>query len=304
MLRGLPASVFLHAAVVGAGYVAWPYMSATTGDDEPIIVAVDLITIGELDNIAAVREPDPEPEEDPEPEPEPDSETPEPEEIIEPEDDPIDETLPKDDIATASSETEPEPETPQETVPDFQDDPDEALEELLEAPEEPPAPAPPQRDALDDFLSDAESTFASERQTRKRQDPPPKPQEEIADRPQPETQRRGAGERNANTARLESVFYSQIYRCWDNVVDLPNPETLNVRLEVSLDENGNVKDRIRLLEPAREPLGRSPMRVAIERAHRAVQKCAPYQLPRQDYALWQSITVNLGPRYGNSSSAQ
>lgn len=106
-------------------------------------------------------------------------------------------------------------------------------------------------------------------------------------------------EATANGARLESVFYSQIYRCWDNVVDLPNPETLNVRLQVTLDEDGNVQDRIRLLEPAREPLGRDPMRVAIERARRAVHKCAPYQLPRQDYALWQSITVSLGPRFGD-----
>lgn len=124
------------------------------------------------------------------------------------------------------------------------------------------------RDALDDFLGDAESTFSSERRS------------------------------TTKTARLDTVFYSQIYPCWDNVVDLPNPETLNVRLQVSLTDDGSVSG-IRLLEPAREPLGRSPMRVAIERARRAVQKCAPYQLPRQDYALWQTITVSLGPRFGD-----
>ncbi|MEL7547873.1 MAG: hypothetical protein AAGJ84_14570 [Pseudomonadota bacterium] len=303
MLRGLPASLFLHAAIVGAGYVAWPYMSATTGDDEPIIVAVDLVTIGEFDNIAAVREREPEPEPEEEPQPEPEPEAPEPEEIQEPEDELVDESLPEDDISTASTAPEPEPEAPQETVPDFQDNPQDALEELLETPEETTPPVQ-QRDTLDDFLSDAESTFASERQTRKRQDPPPAPRKELVDVPQTTEQRRGAGEQTANSARLESVFYSQIYPCWDNVVDLPNPETLNVSLQVNLDENGNIKDRIRMLEPSREPLGRSPMRVAIERARRAVQKCAPYKLPRQEYETWQSITVNLGPRFGDTGSPQ
>lgn len=300
MLRGLPASLFLHAAVIGVGYVTWPYMSATTGDDAPVIVAVDLITIGELDNIAAVRDPEPvsEPEEDPIEDPEPE----EPKPIEEPEEDPVDETLPEDDITTASSDPEPEPEVPQETVPDFQEDESDPLQKLLETPP-PEDPAPPQRNALDDFLSDAESTFASERQTRKRQDPTPTPKRVLEDTPAPPTQRRGAGERTANSARLESVLYSQIFPCWDNVVDLPNPETLNVRLQINLDDTG-VIDRIRLVEPAREPLGRSPMRVAIERARRAVQKCAPYQLPRQDYALWQTITVNLGPRFGDTGPPQ
>lgn len=142
-----------------------------------------------------------------------------------------------------------------------------------------------QRDALDDFLFDAESTFASERQTRIGQDP--MTQEQWFRTPKG----------TVDSVRYESILYSQIYSCWDGVNDQPNPEALNVSLQIRLEPDGSIKTPIRLIEPVREPLGRSPMRVAIERARRAVQKCAPYELPSEDYAVWNTMTVNLGPRF-------
>ena len=300
MIRGLPASIALHGAILAVSYVGWPFLTATRATEtEMVTIPVELVDIGEFTNIAAVRKPPPEPEVEEEVVPEEPEEEPEVEEPIE-EPDPVDETLPEDEIDTASEQKPAEEEAPEDVVPDL----DAEVEEP--EPEDKPKPEPEEEksvvrepDPLDDLLNSADSTFTSERQTRKRQEEPkvePKPLLQDTP-PKPREVRKGAGERTANTARLESLLYNQIYGCWDGIDDQPNPEKLNVRMSIELDQDGNLKGRIKLVEPSREPLGRSPMRVAIERARRAVQKCAPYKLPKQEYAEWKDININLGPAF-------
>lgn len=99
MIRGIPASLLLHAAVIGAGYIVWPYVGADVLEEEFVIVPVDLVDLGEITNVAPVREQpeETEPEEEPEPEP---VEEEEPEDPVEEEPDERD--LPEDDIATAA----------------------------------------------------------------------------------------------------------------------------------------------------------------------------------------------------------
>jgi len=292
MLRGLPVSILLHAAVIGLGYVSWPYVSGSSGSPEDLVVVpVELVDLGALTNISAVPKPAPEPEPDLAPAPEED--LPDPEDQAEP--DPVDETLPEDEIATADPTPEPEPLAEEDIVPDFQPDaPDRA--EVPETPRDNPSPQREIIDPLDALLNDAESTFASERRTR-RATPPPQPESVLEDIEAPQRARAGAGDRTSNTARLESLLYSQIRGCWDGVLDLPKPETLNVRLQVDLDQNGGLMGEVRWIDPNRMPLGRTPMRTAMERARRAVQKCQPFTLPKQEYAEWQTIRVNLGPAF-------
>ncbi|MEO0607235.1 MAG: hypothetical protein AAFY82_03325, partial [Pseudomonadota bacterium] len=124
------------------------------------------------------------------------------------------------------------------------------------------------------------------------------PQTALKDVPQPpETrERRGAGERQSNIARIDAVLYSRIYPCWDGVADLPFPEKLNVRMKLELNRNGAIAE-LSLIEPARRPVGSSPMGTAVDRALRAVRKCAPYNLPDEDYDIWREGTVNLGPAF-------
>ena len=292
MLRGLPASVLLHGAVIGLGYVSWPYVSESTRTPEDLmVVPVELVDMGALTNVSAVRTPAPEPEKELQPEPEEDP----PEPVEDPEPDPVDETLPEDEIATADPRPEPEPLLEEDILPDFQPDAPDPVD-TSPPPTETPTPRRETVDPLAALLNDAESTFASERQTR-RSTPPPQPEPVLENVETPQPLRSGAGDRTSNTARLESLLYSQIRGCWDGVDDQPNPETLNVRLQVALDQNGGLRGAIRWLEPSRIPLGRSPMRVAMERARRAVQKCAPFTLPKQEYAEWQTIRVNLGPAF-------
>lgn len=300
MIRGLPASIILHAAVFGVGYLSWPFMTATTRDSEAIIVPIEIVDFSELNNIAPVLRKAPEPE--PEIAPEEPEEVPEEEPEVEP--DPVDETLPEAEVDTASQQAAEEESEPEEAVPDFEAEPEPKQPEPEPKKSEPePKAVVKKADPLDSLLNDAESTFESERQTRRKQEPPKPIPSRLLDETPPvaQEQRRGAGERTANTARLESLLYNQILNCWDGVDDQPDAENLNVRMSIELDEEGYLKGRIRLVQPSREPLGRSPMRVAVERARRAVQKCAPYSLPAQEYAQWKDINVNLGPAFGPTS---
>ena len=294
MLRGLPASIVFHAAIVGLSYVGWPFLvsSSRDYDSDAIQIPVELIDIGALNNIAPVRRPEPEPEEEIVPEiPE---EEPEEEEIPEEEPDPVDETLPEDEIDTASAQEEPEETEPEEVVPDLDAKPDETEKEPEPEPEE-PKPAVQKANPLDDFLNQADSTFQSQRQTRKKQeDPKPVRQPLLQDTPpKPQEVRRGAGDRTANTARLESLLQSKIYECWDGVDDLAHPEKLNVSMNLKLIRDGSIED-LRLIKPSRRPLGNQPMGTAVDRALRAVRKCAPYNLPKAEYTEWRDINVNLG----------
>lgn len=294
MIRGLPASVMLHAAVIGAGYIAWPYVATSVTEDEFVVVPVELVDVGEMTNVAPVLEPQEPEEEEVEPEPEPE---PEEDEELPVEDIPDERDIPVDEVETAREATPPEEED--DILPNFEAEADEEEEAPPEEPkEERPATPNPKRDssALDNLLNSAESTFQSERETRRETQAPRRETPPREETPAPQEQRAGAGERTANTVRIEQLLYNQIYPCWDGVGDQPEPERLNISMRARLDAEGNVLD-LDLVRPSRAPIGDRPMQLAIERAQRAVQKCQPYRLPRDDYDLWKEANINLGPAF-------
>ncbi|MFN3213256.1 MAG: hypothetical protein ACE37M_09130 [Henriciella sp.] len=298
MLRGLPASIIAHAAIFGASYVTFPYWGVSSRAYVVEAVDVNFAELGEITNIAPLIEQETEEPEEAAPE--------EPEEVI-PEE-PVEEELPEAEQDVSNETPEPVEETPEEVLPDFEQDPPEEPEDTPEPEPEPEperdiAPKPP-KDPLADFLNQSETTFKSEIETR-RERPEPKPvpkevpQTALKDAPKPaETRnRRGSGERNGNTARLEALIGSRIRNeCWAGVDDLPNPERYNVQMKVFLNENGTVAD----LEVI-DPKGRqsSYMGVAVDRATRAVGKCAPFKLPADDYEIWKEIDVYLGLGYAS-----
>ena len=294
MVRGLPASVLLHAAVIGAGYIAWPYVAARVDTEEFVVVPVELVDVGEVTNVAPVIEP----REEAEPEPEPETPEPEPEEEELPvEEVPDERDIPEDEIETAQEAAPPEQED--DVMPDLEaeDEPEQEQPPEKPKPEQKKTPNPtPKANPLDDFLNSAESTFQSERETKKKtQAPKPEPKTERQETPQAEA-RAGAGERTANTVRIEMLLYNQIKPCWNGVADQPEPERLNVSMIGKLDAEGNVLE-LDLKSPSRVPIGDRPMQLAIERAQLAVRKCQPYRLPRDDYDLWKEININLGPAF-------
>ncbi|MEM7328623.1 MAG: hypothetical protein AAF437_07780 [Pseudomonadota bacterium] len=297
MIRGLPASIIAHAAVIGASYVTFPYWSTNTRILASELEAVDVnfAEIGEITNIAPLVETEPE-------EPEQEAAPEEPEEIPV---DPIEEELPEAEQDVSQEDAAPPEEAPEDLLPEFEpqeDEPD--PEETKPEPEKTPDPAPrrPQDDLMD-FLNQSESTFKSEQATQKRRPEPkpvtPEPQSALENAPKPvETRnRQGSGERNANTARLEAFVDSRIRNeCWSGVDDLPNPERYNVHMNLRLNEDGTIAD-LTLVDPKRRPIGSSFMGTAVDRALRAVRKCEPFRLPSDEYELWKEINVYLGLGY-------
>ena len=290
MIRGLPASIIAHAAVIGASYVTFPYWSTNTRVMASEFEAVDVnfAEIGEITNIAPLVETEPEEPEEAAPE--------EPEEVPE---DPVEEELPEAEQDVAEADAAAPEETPEDLLPNFE--PEKPEEDPEPEPEKKPDPAPRRpNDDLMSFLNQSESTFRSEQATRKKQPDPqpvtPEPQTALENAPKPaETRnRQGAGERSANSARLEAIIVSRIRNeCWAGADDLPNPERYNVQMNLKLNEDGTINE-LTLTDPKRRPIGSSFMGTAVDRALRAVRKCEPYRLPSEDYEEWKEIDFYLG----------
>lgn len=290
MLRGLPASIALHLAVIGAGYIVLPAITRPI-DQASAIVPIELVEVSEVTNIA----PAPRIEEEAEPE-----ETPPPiEEFLEDVD-----SLPAEEVVEADEPPPPPPEEapPEEPEPEPEPEPQPEEDEPEPEPEEDrPILQPEPEDPLADVLGDASSLFDRTPRDQRQSPPTPREEPELEDeQPRSSEQRRGAGDMSGNTASVVAMIQSQMYVCWDDVVDLPNPGRLNVTVRMVLNPDGTLRGPVELVEPRRAPIGDRAMQVAIERAIRAVQRCAPYRLPAeaQDYYEdWDEVTLNIGPAY-------
>ncbi len=296
MLRGLPASLVLHLAVVGTTYIVLPHTAAPVQAVE--IVPVDIVTVSEVTNVVEVRRtenpPEPEAEEEPTPpEPEPDIE-----DFLEDLDVLAEET----DLVVEEETPPPPPDKAEEEKPE-DIVPEEPEEKEPEPEEKEPEPEPKKdekpRDALDDLLDDnpfaAEDQVLIDKAAKARTAPPPPPVEQETP-PQEVRSRlpqRGVGDRTANEARVESLLWSQMAVCWGTVSDLPDPDRLAVTVRVNLKRDGTLEGDAELVSPRRAPIGDRFMGQAIDRALRAARKCQPYSLPEADYDVWREITLNF-----------
>ena len=191
--------------------------------------------------------------------------------------DKVEESPPEDIVPEEAEDKEPEPE-PEEKEPE-------------------PEEKEPPRDALDDLLSDnpfrAEERVLVDRAAKLKKTPVQKV-ENLPDLESTQRARVGAGEGTGAQARVQAIILAQVRVCWPDVVDLPDPERLQVSVKFNLKADGTLKDGVDLVRPRRAPIGDRFMGVAIDRALRAVRKCQPYSLPAEDYAIWQEVTVHIG----------
>lgn len=302
MLRGLTASIALHAAVIGAGYIALPYVETEVEQVEA--VPVQIVAIADVIDIAPIprrREEEPEPEVQPAP-----PEVPPVEEFLE---SLPDETMPDPEVDPDPTPPPPPPpdDPPPEPViapnPEIEDDPEPTPED--DEPEPKPDPpeddpnvvTPPEDEDPLAFLGD-DNPFKD----LQRDDPPPAPARpreiEEPPAPSPEPPRRGAGEQQRAVATVEAILVSRMKECWEDVVDLPNPNRLLVVVRVRLDENGRLQEEPELVRPRPgQMIGDRPMQVAAERAIIATQRCERdgYNLPDEYYDIWREITFTVGP---------
>ena len=297
MIRGVTVSALVHASVLAVAVISWPPADFDCDRqidqlrrERPGISAVeivmqlpqcaassdlpiDFVEIARLSDVAPMRRNEtvrpPEPERPPEPPPPP---------------------------VEAKPAPAPPPQQPDRVVPDPRR-PDKPPERAApeKKPEPPRAPAaPPERTPApepDDlsFLSDFEDTLRSKKPAA--QPDPADPSE--GDETQGDRDRRGAGERRGNTASLQAAMRAQIEPCWVPVSDLPPEHQIIVTVRVMLDRDGTIIGAPELVRPSARPVGRSG--IAVDRALRAVRKCAAYRLPADDYEEWKQIDVAIGP---------
>jgi outer membrane biosynthesis protein TonB len=254
-------SVLLHAGVVASALVYFPAASRLAA--ESVIIPIDLVTLSDTTNVRAAR---------PEPEPE-----------LEPE---LEETAPEPELETQADITpEPEPVLPEvepEIIPpDPREDPDPEPVRPEPQPEPEPEPEPePPTPALD--LNDLSRLVDRSREQRATN------QGDVGEA------RRSAGAGTAMTATLQAMAASQIQRCVRSNADAPSNMDLRVVVQVRLERDGSIASPPRLVDERRVMNSTNPfLRVAGERALRAVIECAPYQLPAQNYQEWRLLEVNV-----------
>lgn len=320
MLRGLPASIVLHAVAIGAAVIGLPYAGGVLNTTESVIVPIELVDAGLLTDIAPVPE-----AEETAPEPEVETEEPDLEDYLEDVD-----TLPEPELAEAEdiadpepsldpveaeNRTEPiepvvptpEPETPieedvdpepveEDVVPDFDREEDE-VEPVVEPEEpEPKQSAAPPPDPLKDLLNSSRQSLGPRSGSSRTSNDQTSSGSTRRLRDEAAAPRRGAGERERAIASFSDIVRTQMEYCWRDVQDLPDKERLVVTLKVTLNADGRLARDPELISPPSIPVGDGVMREAIERAINATISCVPYKLPAEDYDLWRVLDFRVGPK--------
>ncbi len=277
-MRGLAASLLIHAGVIAAGAIYLP-RAVPEYDTNPVLFEV--FDAGVLDSRRAaapepVEEPEVAEEEEPtledeivDPQPAPPPPEPEPEiqpELIDLEPEPAPEETP---VEPQEPEIEPEPEPEPEPVRE---------EPRIVQPETPQRSEP----SLADLLGDIEREVNDARNDAGTPD--------IGD------ERSAVGSGETNTATLQTMLESHLARCWRASLDAPHPEELAVQVDLVLSRTGELLEPPRLHDQNRVLNSPNPyLRVAGERALRAATTCAPYPLPPELYSEWRQITANFAP---------
>lgn len=290
MLRGLPASIILHGAVVFGGAVAWPYIAPEREAEVLIPVSMD-VQLDVVTNFAPVVRREIVPEE---PDVEPEEESLE-EDIIEDED--VDEVEVGDDELETTDVRELEQDQAleeealesSEDIEDEEDEPEEPEDKKVEAQNREP-------DALEDLLSDSSKLFSEVKQTERT---PVKKREKkiLVDESQVKEPRKGVGDKSKETARIEALIYSQMIECWETVLDQPNYERLQITVKFTLTKDGQLDGNVERVSPKNIAVGDRPMRVASDRALRAARRCAPYRIPKDaqvSYDEWKDVILDIG----------
>lgn len=262
---GMLISILLHGGVVASALIYFPAASRIASDT--VIIPIELVTLADTSNVRAAR-----------PEPEPELEEPAPEE---------DQTI----AEVIEPEPEPEPVIPEpepEIIPPAPREEPEPVEADPEPEPEPPAPQPepePEPDRLN--LGDLSRLVDRSREAR------------DANRGEAGDARRSEGAGTAMTATLQAMAASQIQRCVRSNADAPLDMDLRVIVEVRLERDGSLASAPQLRDQSRILNSTNPfLRVAGERALRAVIDCAPYQLPAQNYQEWRLLEVNVDTQRG------
>lgn len=143
-----------------------------------------------------------------------------------------------------------------------------------------------------DFASVLKSLETQEPKPREKTEEGKKPVEEAPRAPQT-----AAAEMATATEidALRAIIRRQIEPCWNPPVGAAMAEDLVVRIHVSVDPDGTVR-QARILDSGRMVFDRF-YEAAADSARRAVlnPRCNPLQLPQDRYDLWQELVLTFNP---------
>ncbi|RKQ71789.1 cell division and transport-associated protein TolA [Litorimonas taeanensis] len=278
MKFGLPISLILHSAVLGAGLIA--FSGKVKPYEDSRIIPIELISIAKDTNIsAAIRKPK--------------------------------EVLPEAEPDEAMTLQSPMQNAPEEAD-DFSERIDEPTKKVAETIVPDPTDTPredteitePQKETVDEPVFDLDKL--SGLVTKSRSTAPEKNQQETLQSEEnlyrfAESARSGSGEGTKMTLTELDALKSAMYACWRMPADAKNPEKLIVTVEVKLLPGGFVESA-RVVNSAaarRNDPGNPFWDVAEQRAVSAVShpSCAPYDfLPEDKYSDWRKLTLNFAPQ--------
>ncbi|MHA6642959.1 hypothetical protein [Mesorhizobium sp. A623] len=104
------------------------------------------------------------------------------------------------------------------------------------------------------------------------------------------------GDKSTGGAKLSQnemdALRQKLGGCWSIPAGVDDASTLKVSVRFQLDRSGMLQGRPEIVAGG-APSG--PGRTAAESAVRAVQKCAPFNLPADKYDTWAEVVVNFDP---------
>lgn len=291
----------LPAAISGALHIALLVLfmvPLTFGTPEPVelppVIPVELLEVGETTNIKAAKkaqEPEaPEPAEEVPPPPPPKLA----ERLPAPEPEPVAEAEP------APAAPEPEPAPVVEPEPKAEAQPP----KLVEAPRRkptPPKPAKPKAPAAKKAEKPKEEDYfdrvAALLDKMPQKDETPTDAAEKAQPAASDITVRSAGLGTGLTLSEIDALTTQIERCWSIPSGAPYAEELIVALRIRLNQDGSLISAPEIVDQVKYRTSPNRYyRVAVESAVRAVQRCAPYELPVDKYDAWRVVLINFDPR--------
>ncbi len=314
-------SALLHAGVLALGFVALPHM-VTAPADLSTEIPIDILTVAEQTNITPIVKA---PEEEPEPEPKPPPPKPAPPPT----------PPPAPPVRTAAVEPTPAPEVKPVPVPEEPEPaPEEpAPEEPAPVPEpaplpepekpkvepvpeptpepEPPAPKPPQtlpepKPAQKPAVKEKpkEKSIFDEFETALKDKTPREERERTFDHdefaavtPRGDKSRAATGpQTDALTLSLVDRVRAEMKTCWSPPAGAPHAEDLVVVLRVNFLIDGSL-DGLPIVDRDWWAQADSYTRAAIDAAMRAVGECAPFDLPPEHYARWQTLVLEFDPQF-------
>lgn len=104
------------------------------------------------------------------------------------------------------------------------------------------------------------------------------------------------GEKSTGGAKLSQnemdALRQRLSGCWNIPAGVDDAATLRVSIRFQLDRSGMLQGRPEVVAGG---AASGPGRTAAESAVRAVQKCAPFNLPADKYDTWAEVVVNFDP---------